>query len=775
MVTAGFGFGGAGKEYVGRSIRRCEDPRLLAGEGKYLADLAGRDTLHAAFVRSTQASARLEAIDVTAAAAVPGVLAVFTGFDLPTMAEPLPALGTPEPSFVTDAHLFVSDAKLPCLPTGWVHYVGQAIAVVVADSRRVAEDAAEQVLVTYAPRQAVLDARAALSPDTPLVHPHLADNEAARICVAFGDVEDQRARAHLVVADRYRVGRHGAVPLECRGVLVHVAAQRLEVWTSTQIPHLVRRAICAVAGWDLNDVRVAAPEVGGGFGVKGNVYAEEVVLPVLAKRLGRDVIWIEDRLEHLTSAAQGRDQEHQASLAVDAEGHIMAWEDDFLVDVGAGSLWTAGIVANTAIHLMGPYRVPAFRASGRAAYTNKTIVSQYRGAGRPEACFALERSLDRAADELGIDRIEIRRRNLLTAADLPYPRPVLYRDGVQISYDGGDYLACLESCLELLPQATQVLEAGHPTERIGHGVAAYIEATGRGPWETGRVTLTTPGRFEIAAGSASAGQGQETTLSQIAADALCVSPDEITVLLGDTDAIVDGIGTFASRSAVTAGNAVRAAADSLVEQARELAAECLAVAPDEVTFRAGRFSSAAGRGLTWKELAQALHAGGRMAGRAPLQANARYEPPTVTWTMGVHAAVVAVDSETGLCRVVRYAVVHDGGIEINPAIVEGQVIGGVAQGLGGALLEEFRYDSEGQPLSVTMADYLLPTASEVPTIAVRHIPVATAVNPLGVRGVGESGTIAVYAAVASAIEAALGSGVHITSVPIEPSALAGRA
>ena len=765
--------GGPSGKYVGRRLRRIEDARLIAGRGRYLADLATRDTLHGAFVRSTQAHARLGAIDVEAALGVAGVLAVLTGNDLPVLAAPLPALATPDPIFAAATNFASSDARLPCLPTERVHYVGQAIAVVVATSRRIAEDAAELVEVQYEPLPAVLDASFALSPDAPVIHPHLQDNEAAHIVISFGDLAEARERAALVVADQYRVGRHGAAPLECRGVmaLVDDRRSRIEVWTSTQIPHLVRQAICAVTGWEEDDVRVSAPEVGGGFGTKANVYAEEIVLPVVAKALRRNVIWSEDRLEHLTASAQGRDQEHHASLAVDEDGLILAWEDDFVVDVGAGSLWTAGIIANTAIHLMGPYRIPAFRASGRAAYTTKTIVAQFRGAGRPEACFALERSLDRAADKLGLSRIEIRRRNLLAEGEFPYSRPVPYRDGVPIRYDGRDYRACLDACLDLLPEgAAGRLQSEHSTMRIGHGVAAYIEATGRGPWETGRVLLTPAGRFEVAAGCASAGQGHETTLAQIAADILCVSPTEIHVVVGDTDAIAEGMGTFASRSMVTAGNAVAMAAERLVDKARTLAAARLGT-DEDISLGVEGFATPNGGSISWKELAEELKMGGLLAEKGPLEGISRYEPATVTWTMGVHAAVVSVDPETGLCRLLQYAVAHEGGVEINPSIVEGQILGGVAQGIGGALLEEFGFDSEGQPLSATMADYLLPGPGDVPPTKVIHLPAATPANALGVRGVGESGTIAAYAAIASAIEAALNYRIQVKVTPISPASI----
>ena len=745
--------------WVGRPLIRREDARFLAGSGRFVADLADPAALHAVFVRSTQARARLLKIEVEDACRQAGVIAVFIGSDLAEDTGPLPTLHEPHPGFASATDFRLVDGGLPCLAEEIVHYVGQPLAVVIAQSRHLAEDAAELVDVRYEDLPAVTDAVAALAEDAPSVYEHLNSNEAGRIGYALGDVDAARAGADLVVTGTYRMGRHGAVPLECRGVYADVdhRRDRVEVWTSTQIPHLVRNALCAVTGWPMDQVRVAAPDVGGGFGTKANVYAEEIVIPVLAKRLGRAVCWVEDRAEHFTSAAQGRDQVHQTRLATDAAGHILAWEDDFVVDVGAASLWTAGILANTAVHLHGPYRMPNVRVRGRAAFTNKTIVAQYRGAGRPEACFALERALDDAAGRLGISRQEIRRRNLLTADELPYPVELPYRDGVPIEFDGGDYRACFEACLNLLPFSELAeLRAKHPQLAIGYGTANYLEATGRGPYETGRVRLTGAGRFEVAAGSASAGQGHQTTLAQVAADALGVAPDAITVLNGDTDAVADGVGTFASRSAVLAGNAVDQACRQLVSRAAELAAQL----PGRDT---------AGGPPPWAELAEALAPTGVFADAQPLDVTARYRPPTVTWTMGAHAAVVGVDRDTGICTVLRYAVAHEGGTELNPMIVEGQIIGGVAQGVGGALLEDFRYTAEGQPLTGSLADYLLPETTDLPPVRVAARHTHTERNPLGVRGAGESGTIAAYAAIAAAIEDATGA--HVTSTPISPAQL----
>lgn len=744
---------------------------MLAGRGRFLADRAA-GAHHAVFVRSSEAHARIDHIDTTAATRMPGVLGVYTAADLGLTGAAIPALTVPNPEFTAATNCFLAEQRLPVLADDTVHYIGQPIAVLVAEDRYRAEDALEAVVVHYTPLPAITDPVAALGRDSAVLFGHLGSNEAARLEFSFGDPEKAFAGAAHVVEGTYRMNRHGAIPLEGRGVRAAFDPQRrrVEMWTSTQIPHTVRNAICAVTGWSPQDITVAVPDVGGGFGTKANVYAEEIALAVLARRTGSAVVWVEDRQEHLIASAQARDQVHHTRLAVDADGHVVAWEDSFVADIGAGSLWVAGIVANTAIHLLGPYRVPAAHITGRAALTNKTLTAQYRGAGRPEATFALERSLDAAARRLGISTEEIRRRNLLTATDLPYARPLPYRDGVPISFDGGDYRACLESVSKLLPRSeAERYAASHPDHRIGYGLSSYLEATGRGPHETARIRLLADGGFEVTAGAAAAGQGHETVFAQVAAEALGVPMHCVRYVPSDTERLPEGVGTFASRSAILAGSAVHDAAKKLIEAAVEHVRRLLgADGPIDYAngvFRAGR------RALGWPEVARAQAVGGDAETGAALDVTAVFRVETVTWTMGVHAAIVGVHRRTGLVTVLRYAVSHEGGREINPRIVEGQIIGGVAQGLGGALFEQWRYSDAGQPLSTTFAAYHLPLSTDVPRIDIEHLHVDTPVNPIGVRGAGESGTIAVYAAVASAVDDALGGAVHVDSTPIRPGDL----
>ncbi|BBY16695.1 xanthine dehydrogenase family protein molybdopterin-binding subunit [Mycolicibacterium litorale] len=752
---------------------------MLAGRGRFLADRAA-GAHHAVFVRSSEAHARIHHIDTAAAARMLGVLGVYTAADLGLTGASIPALTTPNPEFTAATNCFLADQRLPVLAADTVHYIGQPIAVLVAEDRYRAEDALEAVAIDYAPLPAVTDPVAALGPDSPVLFGHLGGNEAARLEFSFGAPEHAFAGAEHVVEGTYRMNRHGAIPLEGRGVRAAFDAQRqrVELWTSTQIPHTVRDAICAVTGWTPQDITVAVPDVGGGFGTKANVYAEEIALAVLARHTGVPVIWVEDRQEHLIASAQARDQVHHTRMALDADGHILAWEDSFIADIGAGSLWVAGIVANTAIHLLGPYRVPAAHITGRAALTNKTLTAQYRGAGRPEATFALERTLDAAARKIGLSTEEIRRRNLLTAADLPYSRPLPYRDGVPISFDGGDYRACLDSVSNLLPRnEIERCAAEHPDHLIGYGLSSYLEATGRGPHETARIRLLSDGGFEVTAGAAAAGQGHETVFAQVAAEALGVPMECVRYVPADTERLPEGVGTFASRSAILAGSAVHEAAGKLVDAAMEHVRRLLGVdGPIDYAhgvFRAGR------RMLSWLEIARARAVGGDAESGAALDVTAVFRVETVTWTMGVHAAIVGVHRRTGLVKVLRYAVSHEGGREINPRIVEGQIVGGVAQGLGGALFEQWRYSDAGQPLSTTFAAYHLPLSTDVPRVAVEHLHVDTPVNPIGVRGAGESGTIAVYAAVAGAVDDALCGAVHVDSTPIRPGdlcrALAGAA
>ncbi|MBO0830045.1 MAG: xanthine dehydrogenase family protein, partial [Streptosporangiales bacterium] len=705
-----------GARFTGRGVDRTDVAALLDGSAAFVADLVPEGALHAAFVRSPLASARVIAVDTSEARAAPGVVRVVTGAELVRHVEPLrPPANSRTVERFKDFYRVVSHPRhIPCLAVDEVRYVGEAVAVVVATDRYLAEDAAALVRVDYEPREAVSDLTAALEPDAPVVHGDLDDNLAVSLTMAKGELPAP-GDEHVVVEGEYRIERQSGLPIECRGVLAHPEADgRLSVWSSTQAPFIVRQLLCAATGWREEDVRVRAPEVGGGFGQKVSVYAEEVVIPWLARDLGRTVAWLEDRYENLTVGTQARDNLHRTRLTVDQGGRIVSWEDDYLVDLGVHNFWMVGVVANTAVHLLGAYRVPAVRITGRGLFSNKTPTAQYRGAGRPEATFALERSLDEAAARLGITPAKLRQQNLLGADDLPYPQGVPYRDGVDIVYDGQDYGRVLTAAMSLVgeDELAELKGSVAPHQRVGFGVGVYMEATARGPAEpeTARARLRADGTLEVSAGTGPSGQAHRTVFAQLAADAAQVDLAGVEVRVGDTDLVPQGLGSFASRSAVVAGSAVRLAAERAVEAGRRALAELLRV--DSVVAAPGGFlAPGPDRHVSWAELAMLLRTDGRV-----IDELYTFAPATVTWTMGAHAVAVVVDTETGEVEVVRYGVAHESGPPLNPRVVDGQLRGGVAQGIGGALLERVWHDEAGQPRSVTLADYLVPEATDVPAV-----------------------------------------------------------
>jgi carbon-monoxide dehydrogenase large subunit len=726
-------------QYVGAPLASKSNDRLLRGTARFVADLRPGATLHAAFVRSDHACARIVAIDTTRAQAAPGVVAVLTGPELAEKVGPLvpPGNSTSHPDFTATFDVRAHPRRVPCLAVGEVRYVGEPVVVVVAADRHLAEDAAREIDVEYEPLAPVVtfeDAAAATS----AVWADVPDNAAVRLAFRKGDLPADTSDL-VVVEGTYRIARQTGMSIECRGVQAYPADDgRLAVWSSTQVPFIVRRALCAATGWDEAYVRVRSPEVGGGFGPKAVVYVEEIVVPYLAHALQRPVAWIEDRYENLTSAAQARDNVHHTRLTLDSDGHILAWEDDYRVDLGAYNLWMVGVVANTALHALGAYRIPAVRISGTGVFSNKTPTSQYRGAGRPEATFALERSLDAAARRLSIGGSKLRDINILGPDDLPYAQGMPYRDGVPIVYDGQNYRRVLHEALALVgdEEVAELKRSAGPDTRIGFGACTYVEATARGPFEpeTARIVLEPGGGFEVSVGTGPSGQAHDTVFAQVAADTLGVGPQDVRVRTGDTDGVGQGLGSFASRSAVIAGSAVRLAAEDLVAQAGS---------------------------RDWAEVAASRH------GLPPLEATRSFAPETVTWTMGAHAAVVAVDTGTGAVEVLRYAVAHEAGPALNPRIVDGQVRGGVAQGIGGALLEHVDHAPDGQPLSATLADYRIPETTDIPAVRLGHIEVPSTRNPLGIRGVGESGVIAGSAVLASAVDDALAEhDVHVTRTPM---------
>jgi aerobic carbon-monoxide dehydrogenase large subunit len=759
--------GGPAGRLVGTSVKRREDGRLVTGRARYLDDLVVPGLLHLAIVRSVHAHARVRSVARDAARGADGVVAVLTLEDLPECAGSVPPL-VPAAGIPPYVH--------PVLAGPIVRHVGEAVAVVVADTAYRAADAAAYVTVDYERLAAVTTVVAALRADAPRVHAGWPANLAGTCAGSTGDVARDLDAAAVVVEGRFVYPRMAGMPIETRGVVAwpDPVSGVLEVWSSTQVPFAVRTAIATILGLPEERVRVRTPDVGGGFGVKGHVYPEDVLIPAVARSLERPVKWVETRHEHLLSAAGDRDQDHRARLGVQQDGTIVALETRFTRDHGAYPTLGEAITLNTINHLPGPYRVPSFRGEGQNVVTHKTFIAAYRGAGRPEAAFVMDRLLDRAARRIGMDPADLRRVNLVRASEMPYRTGLAYRDGAAIAYDPADYVAGFERVLALVDYGRwrkEVASRRGSRRPLGVGLSAYVEGTGLGPFEGADVRVDPSGTVYVYVGVSAQGQAHETTLAQICADHLGARLSDVVVVGGDTSLVGFGMGTIASRVAAVAGPAVARSAAEVARRARLVAAEQLECAPDDVVIADGRLSvrGVPGRGLALGDVARAAVRSKALApaGSPGLSACAFFYPDSVTWAFGAHAAVVEVDVETCEVRVTRYAAVHDCGRPINPMVVEGQVHGGIAQGIGSALGEALIHDDAGQILSGTLMDYALPRADDLPVLDVAHLDFASTVNELGIKGVGESGVIAPAAAIANAVEDALSDyGVDIDRVPI---------
>jgi carbon-monoxide dehydrogenase large subunit len=756
---------------VGASLRRREDPRLVTGAGRFLDDLRLPGMLHTAMVRSPHAHARLRRIESAPALARPGVVAVLTAAELPEADAEVPPLA-PTPDFRPYRH--------PLMARAVARHAGEIAAVVVAATAYQAADAAEAVRAEWEPLPAAASVEAALAPGAPRVFEDWPDNLAGLTAGGLGDPAAGLRGAAVVVEEELAFPRVAGSPIEPRGVLACPAGpgSPLTVWSSTQVPFAVRAAVARALGLAEADVRVVCPEVGGGFGVKGHAYAEELLLPAVARRLGRPVKWVETRSEHLLTAAPDRDQRHRARLALDAEGRIAAIETEFTRDHGAYPTLGDVISRNTINHLVGPYRVPHYRARGRNVVTHKSFAAAYRGAGRPEAAFVVERLLDRAARRLGLDPAEVRRRNLVRPAEMPWSTGLTYRDGVPIRYDPADYPGAFERVLDRLDYAgwrqEQARRRRQGLRPIGIGLATYTEGTGIGPFEGALVRIDPDGSVLVDVGVGSQGQAHETTLAQLAAAALGVAPEAVRVRGGDTQLVGFGMGTIASRVAAVAGPAVARSAREVADKARRVAAELLECAPADVVLADGHAAVAGlpARRVSLGRLAAAAVRSRAMAadGQPGLHACAFFYPDTVTWAFGAHACVVEVDPDTGAVALLRYAAVHDCGRPVNPMVVEGQLHGGLAQGIGSALGEELVHDEAGQLLTGSLMDYPLPRADLLPSFDVEALDHPSMMNELGIKGVGESGVIAPTAAIANAVEDALdGTGAALLRLPLSPA------
>jgi carbon-monoxide dehydrogenase large subunit/6-hydroxypseudooxynicotine dehydrogenase subunit gamma len=754
---------------IGARLPRAEDPRLLRGRGRFGDDFSAPGQLWARVVRSPAAHGEVRELDVAAARAAPGVVAVVTAADLPR-------------NPVIPVRLAIAGADLsrflqPVLARGTVRYVGEPLAVVIGDDPYTCEDAAELVEVDIAARPAVLDAR-----QDPL-------RVAAELTRGYGDPDAAFAGAAHVVEIELAIGRHSGVPLEPRCLLAVPGREpgELAIFGMTKVPVWNRDLLAGLLGVDETLIRVHAIDAGGGFGVRGEFYPEDFLIPWLAIRLGRPVKWAEDRAEHLMAVNHSRQQYHRVAAAFDGGGRILALTDDIIQDNGAYCR-THGVAVPelTVAMLPGPYRVPAYRGRVRVVLTNKTPCGTYRAPGRFEGTAAREHLLDVAATRLGLDPLALRERNLLTPSELPHERPISTL-GTDMILDTGDYPALLAAAAgETVRLGYRDLAARprdrEPGRRRGFGLAMFVEKSGLGPQETADVTVSRSGAVHVYSGGTSLGQGIETVLAQIAADALGADPRAVRVTAGDTAAQPFGAGSWASRSTVVGGSAVHQAALAVRRRAIELAARVLEAAEEDLDLAAGTVSVRGdpAASLSLADLARAAApASGYLRDGEPagLSARRRFEVSHMTYPYGVHAAVVEVDTGTGRVRVLRYLVAYEVGRAINPMLVEGQLRGGVAQGIGGTLLEEFRYDEDGQPQAITFIEYRLPTAAEIPPVDVLLCQDAPSPgNPLGVMGAGEGGISAVGGAVANAVRDALGLPGSVGQLPLTPArvcALAG--
>jgi carbon-monoxide dehydrogenase large subunit len=752
---------------LGASPKRKEDRRLVTGAGRYVDDIPRPDAAWLGVVRSLHAHARLSRVDLRAARTRRGVLAAWSAADLAEVAPVLPGAWGGSPKGRPFA--------VPILARERVRYVGEPVAVVVAaDAYRLA-DGLDAVEVEYEPLPALPTVDAALGSPT-RVHADWADNSTLPVSATIGDAQAAFARADVQVGGRFHHPRIAAVPIEPRGAIAwpDVETGTLTIYASIQNPYRLRDAIASALGLPAESVRVRVPDVGGGFGPKGDVYPDEILVAAAARRLARAVKWVEGRREDFAALGHDREQTHEARLGLTREGRIVALETSFVADVGAYPAQGDGLTANTVNHLPGPYRVPAYRGAGRSVVTTKTLNAAYRAAGRPEAVFVMERLMDLAARRLGLDPAELRRRNLVRPEEMPYRPGITYKDGVPVTYDPGDFPAAFERALTLLDydgwRRRQKAQAG-TTRRIGVGVACYAQGTGLGPYEGATVRVDPSGQVYVFIGVAAQGQGHATTLAQVAAGALGARWEDVTVVAGDTERFPIGMGTGGSRVAANAGPAVAAAAGEVRARAARVAAELLECAPEDVRIEEGRAFVAGlpDRALPLGRLAHAAVKSKTLRGGPDPTLNActYFYPDTVTWAFGTHAAAVEVDVETGATRLVAYAIVHDPGRAINPAIVEAQLQGGAVQGLAAGLLEEVVYDGQGQLLTGSLMDYAVPRADDLPPLAVALDEHASVINPLGIKGVGESGAIPGAAVIANAIEDAVADlGVAIHEVPV---------
>jgi len=769
--------------WVGQSLKRREDPELLTGKARYIADLTRPGMLHAAFLRSPHAHARIRAIDADAARRLPGVHAVLTGADLPPELGPMPSM-----------HVFDEHRLTPtwALARGRVRYVGEPAAVVAAESPYVAEDALDLIRVDWEPLPAVADVDAALAPDAPRLYDDWPDNVAAKFESAIGDVDRALAEAEVMIVERFRIQRNFACPLETRGVLAEWDTHRgeLVLTTSSQIMHQARDYLAAMFRLPTHRIRVLVPRVGGGFGAKFHFYGDEAAVALLARTVRRPVRWIEDRLESFVATVHAREQRIDVKLAARRDGTITGILADIVGNLGSmHHTVSMGPVWLTAVMMTNAYRIRNARVRARAVATNTTPLGSFRGWGQPQANFAVERLVDRLAGTLGLDPAEVRRRNFIPPEAFPYT-------GIFHTFDSGRYADCLDRALATFDYAgwrRRQAELRASGRAVGIGMSFHVENTALGPsralnqgkctqggYDIARVRMEPSGEVTLYTGLCEMGQGFTNGLAQVCADALGIDPDAVNVVTGDTQVCpYTGYGTGASRSATVGGAAAMKASGRLREKIAEIASHMLEAAPADLRFGDGRVAidGAPWRSVTMADIADAAY---HQAIKLPegaepgLEALAAFDPPAMAWPYGVNLAAVEVDTKLGEVKFLDYVMVHDSGTVLNPMIVEGQIHGGVAQGIGQALYEHLAYDSDGQLLTGSFMDFLMPTATEIPRIRIDHTTTPSPVIPGGTKGVGEGGVIGPPAAVVNAIEDALAAfGVKFTELPVTPERILG--
>jgi aerobic carbon-monoxide dehydrogenase large subunit len=761
---------------IGTARRRRDGESKVRGTTRYVGDMPVFGLLHARPVLAAEAHAKITSIDKSAALALPGVHAVLTLDDL------APVLAKRRMMRHSNSGTPLDRMWSFALADGEVSYVGETVAIVIAENRYLAEDAAALVAVDYDLLPIVSDCRKAVEPGSPAVRRELNSNVVATYKISFGDAAAAFEKAAHVFHEKLWQHRGAGHPIEGRGILAEIHADdATTVWASTQKSHDLFQSLTALLGLEEARLRVKAPDIGGGFGPKLCVYSEDIAVVAAARQMRRSIKWIEDRREHFTNAAQERDQYWSIDIAVSAEGKVLGLRGTLVHDVGAYALQDVNIPFNSASMMSGPYIVPSLSMDVTVAATNKTPVSSIRGAGYPQAAFAMERMMDRVARELKLDRAELRRRNLIPTEKMPYTKPLKARSGAAMQYDSGDYPACQVMVLDAAGWndfPARQAAARREGRYIGIGLAHGIKGTGRGPFESGIVRVSNTGRVTVYTGAAAIGQGLQTALAQVAGSELGLRADEITVVPGDTSGVALGLGAFASRQTVTAGNSVLLAARAVADKAKKLASHLLEAAEHDLELKDGavRVVGAPDLSIKLAELSRILKGApgyGFPPGVDPgLEANVNWRTDALAYANACHVAEVEVDVETGEARILRYFALQDSGTLINPMMVDGQMHGAIAHGIGNALFEWMGYDSAAQPVTTTFADYLLATATEIPRMTTMFKETPSPLNPLGCKGAGEVSTIPTAAAVISAIEDALSPfGVHIAQVPIMPNEL----